>query len=160
MRDGPRATSILNDRRSLMMKSMAKAAVAACWVVSCGAALAQAAQPLRTDFGKREFESKCAVCHGLNGKGQGPVVDLLKKAPPDLTLLAKRNSGVFPMERLYQVIDASDIPAHGTRDMPIWGRDYRIQAGEYYMDVPYDPNTYVRARILALLEYINRLQVK
>lgn len=114
----------------------------------------------RGDFGKREFESNCASCHGVNGKGNGPITDLLKKSPPDLTMLAKNNGGVFPMERLYKVIEGGDVAAHGTRDMPVWGRDYRIQAAEHYMDAPYDPEAYVRARILALLEYINRLQAK
>ena len=52
------------------------------------------------------------------------------------------------------------IPLHGTREMPVWGRDYGIEAGEYYMEVPYDREAYVRGRILALIEYINRLQAK
>ena len=34
------------------------------------------------DIGKNEFKTNCASCHGLEGKGNGPVVDLLKKAPP------------------------------------------------------------------------------
>ncbi|MDO9218314.1 MAG: c-type cytochrome [Lacisediminimonas sp.] len=114
----------------------------------------------KVDFGKREFESNCASCHGKTGKGDGPLKEMLNKSPPDLTQLSKKNSGVFPMDRLYQVIDGANVPSHGSRDMPIWGRDYRVQAGEYYMDVPYDPEAYVRTRILALLEYINRLQVK
>lgn len=112
------------------------------------------------DFGKREFESKCASCHGLSAKGDGPVANQLKKRPPDLTLLAKRNGGVFPMARLYEVIEGTNIPAHGTRDMPIWGREYKIQAAEHFVDMPYDPEAFVRARILSLLEYINRLQEK
>lgn len=142
------------------MKNTVKAALATWGLLAGAVAMAQPVQPLRSDFGKREFDSKCAVCHGLNAKGQGPVVEMLRKPPPDLTLLARRNNGVFPMERLYQVIDGADVPAHGTRDMPIWGQDYRVKAGEYYMEMPYDPNAYVRARILALLEYINRLQAK
>lgn len=114
----------------------------------------------RVDFGKKEFESNCASCHGVAGKGNGPLTDLLKKSPPDLTQLSKRNGGVFPMDRLYQVVEGGDIAAHGGRDMPIWGREYKIQAAEHYMDSPYDPEAYVRARILSLLEYINRLQAK
>lgn len=43
------------------------------------------------DFGKRQFEANCASCHGVNGKGNGPITDLLKKSPPDLSLLAKNN---------------------------------------------------------------------
>lgn len=112
------------------------------------------------DVGKREYDANCAVCHGEKGKGDGSFVELLKKAPPDLTQLAKGNGGILPMERLYKVIEGADMAAHGTRDMPIWGREYSTEAAKYYVDVPYDSEAFVRARILALLEYINRLQVK
>ncbi|HSV82100.1 MAG TPA: cytochrome c [Ramlibacter sp.] len=132
-------------------------ASAACALV--GSAFAQAKTD-RVDFGKREFEANCASCHGVSGKGGGPLVEWLKKSPPDLTMLAKKNGGVFPMSRLYEVIDGADVPSHGSREMPVWGRDYKIKAAEYYMDVPYDAEAYARTRILALLEYINRLQVK
>lgn len=114
----------------------------------------------RVDFGKAQFEANCASCHGAGGKGNGPIADLLKKSPPDLTQLAKKNNGVFPIERLYRVIDGAEVATHGTRDMPVWGHDYRVAAAEYYQDVPYDPEVYVRTRILSLLEYLNRLQVK
>lgn len=114
----------------------------------------------KVDFGKREFEANCASCHGVSGKGNGVMTDLLRKSPPDLTLLAKNNQGVFPMSRLYEVIEGSNVPAHGSRDMPVWGRDYRIKDSEYYMDVPYDSAGLVRARILALLEYLSRMQAR
>jgi hypothetical protein len=44
--------------------------------------------------------------------------------------------------------------------MPVWGRDYNLKAAEYYMDVPYDPDAYVRGKILSLIDYIYRMQVK
>lgn len=116
------------------------------------------AQTTKVDLGKREFDSSCAVCHGNNGKGNGPFVELLRRSPPDLTKLAKSNGGVFPVNRVYETIEGANVPSHGSRDMPIWGNDYRVQAGEYYVDVPYNPEAYVRSRILALVEYINRLQ--
>jgi mono/diheme cytochrome c family protein len=119
------------------------------------AALAQQA----TDLGKREYDSNCASCHGSDGKGAGPFVEFLKRSPPDLTTLARRNGGVFPVARAYQVIEGAG-PGHGTRDMPIWGRDYRVQAGEYYVDVPYDPAVYARTRMLALVDYLARIQAK
>lgn len=117
------------------------------------------AQQRSSDFGKREFESNCASCHGVNGKGSGPVTPWLSKSPPDLTTLAKMNNGILPMDRLYQIIMGESVPAHGTRDMPVWGQEYRVMAAEHYMDSPYDPEAFVRARVLSLLEYINRLQV-
>lgn len=126
-----------------------------------GAALAQVAAPPRSiDFGKREFEANCASCHGTSGKGNGPLQELLSRTPPDLTLLAQKNKGVFPMSRLYEVIEGGNVAAHGPRDMPVWGREYRIRDAEYDMETPYDPEALVRSRILALLEYINRLQAR
>lgn len=114
----------------------------------------------KVDFGKREFQANCASCHGMDGKGKGPLVELLRRSPPDLTQLAKSNQGVLPMNRLYEVIEGANVPAHGGRDMPVWGLDYRIKDAEYYMDTPYDAAALVRSRILALLEYINRLQAR
>lgn len=112
-----------------------------------------------TDLGKREYDSNCASCHGRDGKGAGPFVEFLKRSPPDLTTLARRNGGVFPVARAYEVIEGAG-PGHGTRDMPIWGHDYRVQAGEYYVDVPYDPAVYARTRMLALVDYLARMQAK
>lgn len=118
-------------------------------------------------FGQREFEANCATCHGMDAKGKGPVAGFLTRNPPDLTTLSRSNGGVFPMDRLYRVIDGTDLPQatqqagpHGSREMPIWGRDYRIRDGEYFGDMPYNADAMVRMRILALLEYLNRLQVR
>lgn len=118
------------------------------------------------DFGQREFNANCATCHGSDAKGRGPVAGFLVKNPPDLTQLSRQNGGVFPMDRLYRIIDGRDLPeaaspgVHGSREMPIWGRDYRLRDAEYFGDTPYDPDAMVRSRILALLEYVNRLQVR
>jgi mono/diheme cytochrome c family protein len=122
-----------------------------------GSALAQT----RPDLGKREFDTNCAMCHGLDGKGGGVMSTYLNRQPTNLTTLAKANGGILPMDHMYATIDGSgEVPGHGTRDMPAWGNDYRARAAEYYWDVPYDPEAVVRAKILSLLEYVNRLQVK
>lgn len=113
------------------------------------------------DLGKMQYEQNCAICHGAAGKGEGSFGDLLKSSVPDLTTLSRRNGGVFPVTRVYETIDGTQVvKAHGTRDMPIWGKEYKIRAAEHYVDVPYDEATFVRARILALVEYIYRLQAK
>jgi mono/diheme cytochrome c family protein len=122
-------------------------------------ALAQAGP----DIGKREYDSNCAACHGPKGTGDGPFVDLmyLGKRLPDLTTLAKRNNGVFPTARVYEIIDGrQEIKGHGPRDMPIWGRDYLEKMGDTFAVYPYDPEPIVRVRILALVDYIARLQAK
>ena len=114
----------------------------------------------RADPGKREYEAKCATCHGVDGKGNGPSAGILSRAVPDITTLARRNGGVFPISQVYLTIEGEGVPAHGGRDMPIWGAEYRLRAGEHYVDVPYSPEVYVRTRILWLAEYLYRLQVK
>ncbi len=113
------------------------------------------------DVGKQEYEANCAACHGMSGKGDGSFKPYITGTPSDLTVLARDNKGVFPFARVYEVIDGRvAVPSHGTRDMPIWGPIYTRKAGDYYWEVPGDPAAYTRARILALTDYINRLQVK
>lgn len=141
------------------MKSASGVAVVTAAFLISATAFAQVTTQ-KPDIGKFEFESNCASCHGPGGKGNGPITDLLKKSPPDLTLLAKRNGGVLPVARLYEIIEGSTVPGHGTREMPVWGRQYRIIAGEHYMDTPYDPEVFVRGKILALVDYINRIQAR
>jgi mono/diheme cytochrome c family protein len=116
----------------------------------------------KADFGKHEYERKCAICHGLEGRGNGAMAAVLKTRVSNLTYLSKNNNGVFPVKRVYDVIDGTEVlPAHGTRDMPIWGTVYREEIGESQTHV-YDEvaPAYVRAQILGLIEYINRLQAK
>ena len=120
-------------------------------------------------LGEKEFGSNCAVCHGLAGKGEGPIVDYfaaggyVDKDFPDLTVLAKNNKGVFPYKRVYQLIDGRlQIKGHGPRGMPVWGDEYNSRAAEYYMDYrkAWDGEAFTRTRILALIEYINTLQAE
>ncbi|MBU1426399.1 MAG: cytochrome c [Gammaproteobacteria bacterium] len=114
------------------------------------------------DVGKGEYDSACAVCHGLNGKGDGYMATQLTARVPDLTLLAKHNKGIFPFDRVYQVIDGrQEVKAHGTREMPIWGRAFNRQTSIYFENYPaQDMESSARSRILALTEYLYRLQGK
>jgi cytochrome c1 len=125
-------------------------------MAACGVAFAQ---QVKADVGKREYMANCAACHGVSGKGDGTYNELLKRSATDLTTLSKRNNGVFPVTRMYEVIDGGGV-GHGSRDMPVFGQSYKVKAGEYYGDMPYDSEAYVRVRILSLIEYLSRLQVK
>lgn len=122
--------------------------------------LSGAQKPPKVDLGKHEFESRCASCHGRSGKGDGWLADFLIVRPTDLTTLAKKNGGVLPTDQLYQSIWGNSVPIHGPRDMPAWGRTYRREAPEVYFGGPYYADIYAQGRILILIEYISRLQVK
>lgn len=115
----------------------------------------------KLDIGKVEYEQSCASCHGLDGKGKGPFSEAMQLTVPDVTNLAKRNGGVFPVSRVYDVIDGREaVKAHGTRDMPIWGKHYSVSAAPRYDDYAYNPEAAVRGRILSLIDYLYRLQSK
>jgi mono/diheme cytochrome c family protein len=69
------------------------------------------------------FGAYCAVCHGKDGKGAGPMAKALTTTPPDLTRIAARNGGKFPLARIQRIISGEELVpgGHGTRDMPVWG---------------------------------------
>lgn len=125
--------------------------------ICSGAAFAQKG---KFDSGKDEYDSNCAVCHGSDAKGKGPYIEFLRLAPTDLTTLAKRNGGVLPVNRLYETIEGANVPAHGSRDMPIWGSAYRAEAREFLVGPNQNREGYVRSRILSLIDYLNRVQVR
>jgi len=74
--------------------------------------------------GQRLFNQKCAICHGMEGKGDGALGLQLKVQPADLSRLSKSNDGAFPFWQVYGKIDGREnIGAHGPSEMPIWGTD-------------------------------------
>jgi mono/diheme cytochrome c family protein len=82
--------------------------------------------PIPASDGKEMFASYCTPCHGKEGRGDGPAAPALKRAPADLTTLTSRNGGKFPEVQVRRYIEGLDeVPAHGTRDMPIWGPLFR-----------------------------------
>jgi len=127
-------------------------------IVASAAALAAD----KVDVGKYEYEGSCAACHGATGKGNGPMASELVSRVPDLTVLARKNNGVYPYDRVYQIIDGrKEVKAHGTREMPVWGERFNAQSSIFFENSPYsDPESAARSRIMALTEYIYRLQGK
>jgi len=142
------------------------------WLTIAGVAVAglAGAEAKDIDIGQSEFQTSCASCHGTDGKGKGPVSGQLKVAPSDLTMLARNNNGVFPTNAVYETINGSkSVAAHGTREMPIWGERFNPVVGlPHYVDPSYwdkagpqqSPEIVVRTRILAVIDYLSRIQQK
>jgi len=104
------------------------AASAAALLAGCGAG----AQPFGlTDLSGAElFERFCAACHGVEGRGDGPVAAGMSTAVPDLTRIAQRNDGEFPAGTIRETIDGRSLAAaHGTRAMPVWGYEFWVEEG-------------------------------
>jgi hypothetical protein len=141
------------------MQANFKSAVALVFLLMSASTAAMAAD---VPVGQREYENRCAMCHGLAGKGDGWLAEFLTYRVPVLVALKKNNGGVFPFDRVYKVIDGrAEVAAHGPRSMPVWGGVYRVESerafdpfiGQYYPD-----EGMIRARILALIEHLSRLQ--
>jgi mono/diheme cytochrome c family protein len=122
--------------------------------LSVGTAAAQAKiekvpiKPVSAGDAKKMFSSYCAVCHGAEGKGNGPAAASLTKTPADLTRISARNGGTFPAVKVQRYIQGLDeIPAHGTRDMPMWGDLFRSL----------NPDA-AQIRVAGLTEYLKSLQ--
>jgi mono/diheme cytochrome c family protein len=108
-------------------------------------------------YGQAEYLNSCAVCHGIDGKGDGPLRDLLVKPPADLTHLSERNGGTFPYSRVFATIDGRyATPSHGNREMPIWGRQFLEEDAKTYG--PSGGEVVTTERIHNLAGYIATLQ--
>lgn len=115
-------------------------------------------QGISLDLGRRDFDTYCASCHGVSGKGDGTIAEFLTITAPDLTQLSRMSAGKFPRDRLREVIDGrAEVRIHGPRDMPVWGDWFDVEA----RDPDTDSETraiIVRDRIESLLNYIETLQ--
>lgn len=136
-----------------------------CWVLLAGGAMAAQAvmqEPpangLELQLGAEDFRIYCATCHGIDGKGQGPVAEYMTLNPPDLTQLAKRAGGKFPADLMARVIDGrAEVRAHGPRDMPVWGDYFGAEKPKASRGVK---EAEAQARIAALIAYLASIQVK
>lgn len=83
-------------------------------------------------LGAQLYKEYCSACHGMEGKGDGPVGRFLKGPPADLRTLAQRNNGKYPADYVAATLRfGTDSSAHGTSDMPIWGPVFRAQEDKH-----------------------------
>ncbi|MBZ5577962.1 MAG: hypothetical protein LAP40_15475 [Acidobacteriia bacterium] len=109
------------------------------------------ARPTRTLDGPTMFHEYCAACHGDQAQGNGPAAEALKKAPADLTQIARKNGGKFPKTQVMRVIEGADVvAAHGSRPMPVWGNIFRSLENQ----------SVATLRVNMLADYIETLQAK
>ena len=103
--------------------------------------------------GAQLYKRYCAVCHGNDLKGNGPVSPEFKNPPSDLTTLAQRHEGKFPDTYIQDVLqNGVKTPAHGNTEMPIWG--------PLFASIPGTDPELVKIRIINLTLYIKSMQAK
>ena len=104
--------------------------------------------------GNEMYTTYCAVCHGADGKGNGPAAPALKSHPTDLTMLAKKNGGTFPAAHVTTTLEFGvENPAHGSKDMPIWGDLFKTlhPAGS-------NTSALIRLRVSNITDYLKTIQ--
>jgi mono/diheme cytochrome c family protein len=129
-------------------------ALAAIGLAASGPVRVAADDAVLVESGERSFLRHCSACHGLEGKGDGPVAPVLIKPPADLTRIAARRGGEFPDAAIADFIDGrTDVAAHGSREMPVWGRVFSrpIAEGTTGEEV-------VRGQLWILVEYLKSIQ--
>jgi mono/diheme cytochrome c family protein len=100
------------------------------------------------------FKMYCASCHGTNATGDGPLASAMRRKPPNLTEIAKRQKGVYPSDLVFKIIDGRQrVTGHGGPDMPVWGDAFTRTS-----DAPNEES--VRARIKALVDYLESIQAR
>jgi len=103
--------------------------------------------------GKEMYTTYCAVCHGTDGKGGGPAASALKVPPTNLTQLSKNSGGKYPALKVTSAIRGEgDVPAHGSKDMPVWG--------SLFWNMSHGHEGEVQQRVANLTQYIESLQAK
>jgi mono/diheme cytochrome c family protein len=106
--------------------------------------------------GKQDFLNHCAPCHGTDGKGNGPELKVLPDIhPSDLTNITLKNGGVFPRQKVADMVDGRKaIPSHKRFDMPFWGVNFQQEGKEFTPE----SEAKAKARIDALVNYVESLQ--
>jgi hypothetical protein len=105
--------------------------------------------------GRVVFTTYCASCHGVDGRGHGPVAGALVTQPSDLTKLTKRFGMPLQRSKLAEYIDGRiDVKAHGPREMPVWGERFDWDLGPGMLAT----EDTKRRTIDVIIEYLSSIQ--
>jgi mono/diheme cytochrome c family protein len=118
------------------------------------ATVAARAQDFSTYSGAQLYSRFCAACHGDKGMGDGIVASSFNIMVPDLTRIARRQGGKFPEEQVRRIIDGrKTLPPHGSREMPVWGYEFRAQSSSKP-----DPQQTTEDMVSRLSDYLRSIQ--
>jgi mono/diheme cytochrome c family protein len=140
-----------------MRSSILIAATALALIVASQAGSQAPREPAvnEVQVGLELYYDHCAVCHGVMGRGDGPLTPDLRTPPSDLTLIAARRGGVFPEEEIVEFMDGRrQVRGHGPANMPVWGRKFgeSVAGGETAWET--------RAHFRAIVVWLKTIQVK
>jgi mono/diheme cytochrome c family protein len=104
--------------------------------------------------GKEMYVQYCSSCHGQDGRGSGSVSAFLKVKVPDLTLLTKKNKGIYPIDKVILAIDGRrKLRSHGDPKMPVWGESFSREVKD-----PKSAEAATGVKVKTIAEYVATLQ--
>jgi mono/diheme cytochrome c family protein len=131
---------------------MISAIAAAVSAATLAAQTTPAAPRATQEHGSTLYATYCASCHGPSARGDGPLADVMRRRPPNLTEIAKRNDGVFPKETMFKVVDGRQpVRGHGGPDMPVWGDAFK-------RSIDVGGEEAIKNRIQAIVDYLEMIQ--
>jgi mono/diheme cytochrome c family protein len=106
------------------------------------------------ESGRGWYVTYCAACHGVDGRGRGPAAEAMAQAPTDLTRLAEGSAGVFDAGAVAAYVDGRrTLAAHGSREMPVWGRRFDDRGAEVS-----EETRLAAGAILLIVEHLRTIQ--
>lgn len=105
------------------------------------------------DAGRALFVENCAACHGMAGRGDGPLSEGMQRNPADLTQISARNGGVWDMAAVMSRIDGYRQPGG---EMPEFGAV--LEGPTVMVDTGDGIETPTPQPLFELADYLRRIQ--
>ncbi len=106
--------------------------------------------------GKLLYERNCVSCHGVTGRGDGPLSAGLGTAPADLTQIAARRDGVWPMLEVMSILDGYFRATNPREDMPVF--DDFLDDDMVEFDTGNGLTTLAPEKLIEVVNYLESIQ--
>jgi len=137
-------------------KVVAGVGLAVLFAVCVPAALAE--QEDAVESGRVQFNDKCVVCHGEEGKGNGVLAPSLNQQPADLTRLSASNDGDFPKSETFEKIWGRGdeiVSTHQMSEMPAF---YNAPVFGHNVDFESSAGRLSPAQIKEIISFLETIQ--
>lgn len=104
---------------------------------------------------RADFATYCAACHGNDGRGGGPLAEGMEPVPADVTLVMRRNGGVFPKTQVMGHIAGYTM---GRSESPMPQFSELLEGPQVMFDDGSGQTVPTPARLVALADYVQSLQ--
>lgn len=106
--------------------------------------------------GQLLYIKKCDSCHGVTGRGYGHAAIGLGSPPKDLTQIAARRDGIWPILEVMSIIDGYSQRSLPREDMPIF--DDFLQGEMIDFDTGNGLTTPTPTNLIEMVNYLETLQ--